>query len=110
MQNDQVAIAELELPEYDSGELSAGSAATVKLLAFPNMPIEGEIFAIEPTTSEELYGPILKLLIRIDNRDQYLKAGMTGYAKVEAGEKPLFVLLTRPIVRFVQIELWSWLP
>lgn len=110
VQDNKVAIAELQLPEYDSGELTAGAAATVKLLAFPSTPISGEILAIEPTTSEELYGRILKILIRMDNSDQSLKAGMTGYAKIDAGEKSLFVLLTRPIVRFVQIELWSWLP
>ena len=110
VQNDRGAIAELQLPEYDSGELAIDAAATVKLLAFPNEPIEGQVMAIEPTTSEEILGPVLKILIRLDNSDQTLKAGMTGYAKISAGAKPLIVLLTRPIVRFIQIELWSWLP
>ncbi|HEY9878335.1 MAG TPA: efflux RND transporter periplasmic adaptor subunit [Leptolyngbyaceae cyanobacterium] len=110
VQNDRIAIAELQLPEYDSGELNVGAPTSVKLLAYPNTPFEGKVMSIEPTTTEEAYGRVLKVLIRLDNVDQTLKAGMTGYAKISAGEKPLIVLLTRPIVRFVQIELWSWLP
>jgi multidrug efflux pump subunit AcrA (membrane-fusion protein) len=109
-QDDRVAIAELHLPEYDSGGLAVNSAAQVKLLAYPNTPITGSVITIEPTTTEDPYGRILKVLIRLDNVNQTLKPGMTGYAKISAGEKPLIVLLTRPIVRFIQIEFWSWLP
>jgi hypothetical protein len=35
---------------------------------------------------------------------------MSGYGKIDAGKKPVIILLTRPLIRFVQIELWSWLP
>jgi len=35
---------------------------------------------------------------------------MTGYAKIEGPMKPFIVAFSSPIVRFFQIEIWSWLP
>jgi putative peptide zinc metalloprotease protein len=110
VQNNQTAIAQLELPEYDLGGLEVGAPAVVKLLAYPNDPLRGTVMVIEPVTTEETYGNVLNILISLSESTQNLKPGMAGYAKINAGEKPLIYLLLRPIIRFVQIELWSWLP
>lgn len=110
VQKDTKPLAELELPEYEAPEIYIETPAVIKLLAYPSEPISGKVISIEPATSEEIYGGVFKVLIKLEDSNKILKSGMTGYGKIYLGEKPVIVLLTRPIVRFVQIELWSWLP
>ena len=59
---------------------------------------------------EESYGRIVKVLIDMRDSDLVLKPGMSGYGKINLGKKPIAILLTRPLIRFIQVELWSWLP
>lgn len=110
VQDDRTLLGELQLPEYDGGEIKIGLNAELKLLAYPNDPIAGKVVSIEPATSEETYGRVFKILIEPNNNERSLKPGMSGYGKLNLGEKPIFIVLTRPIIRFIQIELWSWLP
>ena len=53
---------------------------------------------------------VVRVVTLIDNPDGLLKAEMTGYAKIAAGRKPVIVAFTRALVRFVMLEMWSWLP
>ncbi|MEA3276116.1 MAG: hypothetical protein U9Q81_12655, partial [Pseudomonadota bacterium] len=103
-------MVEMILPEYDVGELQVGSSAEIKLMAYPTHPMHGEVVAIEPAGSETLFGHAFRVVIQLSDVENLLKTGMSGYGKVEVGSKPLFVLLTRPLVRFAQIEMWSWIP
>jgi putative peptide zinc metalloprotease protein len=35
---------------------------------------------------------------------------MSGYAKVQTVDMPVWVSYTRALARFVLIEMWSWVP
>jgi hypothetical protein len=35
---------------------------------------------------------------------------MTGYAKIESKERPVVVAFTRWLMRFLFVEVWSWIP
>ena len=110
VQDNSNLLVEIEIPEYDAGEIPVGAPAQVKLVAYPNDKIVGKVVAIEPATSEELYGIVFKVLVEVEGYQRQLRPGMSGYGKIDVGEKPLVVLLTRPLARFLQIEFWSWLP
>ena len=105
---------EIRIPEYNVGEFSVGSQVEIKLLAYPGQPLFGTVTAIEPTAANESISSaterFIRVIVDISNRDELLKAGMTGYAKIEGSPKPLIVAFTRPIIRFLQVEVWSWLP
>lgn len=103
-------MVELILPEYDVAEIQVGSPAEIKLMAYPNQSMQGQVVSIEPAGGEGLVGQVFRVVILLSEVDSLLKTGMSGQGKIEVGNKPLFVLLTRPIVRFVQIEMWSWIP
>ena len=51
---------------------------------------------------------IFPVTCKIENQDHLLKPGMTGYAKVYCGKLKLASLLTRRIVRYLRVEVWSW--
>jgi putative peptide zinc metalloprotease protein len=116
-------VVELELPEYDASEIAVGNKAELKLLAYPDRSIRGQVISIEPAstsiiTTGDTTSPstttdsyrFFKVIIKPTELHGVLKPGMSGYGKVEAGKKPLIVALTRPLVRFIEVELWSWLP
>lgn len=112
-QDDSKLIAQLQIPEYDAGGIKISAPAQVKLLAYPNQPLDGKVVAIEPTTKEEKDQSLVRVSsvqIELDSKQVPLKPGMSGYGKIPQGKKPLIVVMTRPLIRFLQIEFWSWLP
>lgn len=122
-EDDRSIRAELRIAEYNVGEFSLGAPVEIKLLAYPNRPFFGKVISIEPAASAEndsnatvkeptnkLSDRFIKVIVDIPNQEEILKSSMTGYAKIQGSTKPLFVAFTRPIVRFIEVEIWSWLP
>jgi putative peptide zinc metalloprotease protein len=118
-QDNTQPLVEVQLPEYDTEGVVPGANALVKLFANPGSPLHGKVLSVQPAAIPvanqkqvpAIFGTrMFSVLIEIEKPPFALKAGMTGYAKISAGYQPLGLLLARPILRFVQIELWSWLP
>jgi multidrug efflux pump subunit AcrA (membrane-fusion protein) len=101
---------EIEVPESDAGEFSLGATTEIKLSAYPNQTIVGRVVSIEPITQEQSNGNFIKVTVEVPNSNRQLKSGMSGYAKIDGTVKPFFLVITRPLVRFIKIEVWSWIP
>lgn len=113
IQDNSNLIAELEIPEYDAGEIKINAPAEVKLLAYPNTPVSGKVVAVEPAAGEEENAVLIRVFsVQIELEDSNItpKPGMSGYGKIQQDKKPILIVFTRPLVRFLQIEFWSWLP
>ncbi len=110
VQNDHQLLVEMKLPESDVGGILESAPAEIKLLAYPSKPIEGKVVAIEPVTSEEDYGLVFNVQIKITEPEFKLRPGMSGFGKINIGRKPLISTLTGPFMRFFNIEIWSWFP
>jgi len=123
VEDDRSIRAEVRIAEYNVGEFALGAPVEIKLLAYPDRPFFGKVISIEPAASAEnatnatvkeptnkLTDRFVKVIVDIPNREEILKSSMTGYAKIKGSTKPLFVAFTRPIVRFIEVEIWSWLP
>ncbi len=106
----QRPLVEMVLPEYDVGAVDLGSRAEVKLMAYPERPYAGKVTAIEPAGTESGFGRTFNLVIELQDAPESLKPGMSGYGKIASGQQPLAILLARPIARFFQVEVWSWIP
>ena len=39
-----------------------------------------------------------------------LRTGMTGYAKVGAGKMPVWKAFSLAMIRFFNVQVWSWVP
>lgn len=109
-EDDRNIRAELQIAETDVGQFDLGKTVTVKLAAYPNQTVEGKVISIEPTATEEENSRFVNVIVELPNLDSLLKSGMTGHAKVEGEVMPVIVVFTRPLVRFFQIEVWSWIP
>jgi len=102
--------AQVQIPESDIGDISIGSLVRLKVWAYPTTIFDGKVSSIDPTAVNGAQGRVVLILTDVPNKDFILKSGMTGAAKVEAGEKPVIVAFTRMLVRFALIEIWSWIP
>ena len=47
------------------------------------------------------------MALLFDNPDHKLKPGMSGYAKIEVGEKSLFGLALDKLGSLIRVEFWS---
>lgn len=103
--------AEILMPEVAMGEVHVGSPATIKAAAYPGTEFPGTVSEIAPDAQQQPGGPkVVRVLVVVDDTKGMLKPEMTGQAKVEGGVYPAAAAFTRPIIRFVLVEVWSWLP
>ncbi len=138
-QGDTFAIAEntntivgvIDVPEVQIDELSEQGDVNIRLLGYPNHQFKGRVSTIEPVARTdqllgqvsinqqsgdttqympERAGQVVSVIVGIEDDERILIPGMTGYAKIQSRFKPVIIAFTRPIVRFFQIEIWSWLP
>jgi multidrug efflux pump subunit AcrA (membrane-fusion protein) len=110
MQDDRTLLVQLSLPEYDATEVKMGSRADVRLLALPTRTLPGQVVSIQPSSLATDLGQFYLIQIALKNTGLSYRPGMTGYAKIYSGWRPVGEILTRPIVRFIRVEFWSWLP
>jgi len=110
-QDNAQQLVVVKLPEYEAGTIRPGAAAQVKLLAYSGDPLRGKVLSIEPaSTQKTTTARVFQVLVEIQKPPMELKPGMTGYGKIETGLEPLGLIMTRPLLRFFQVEVWSWLP
>lgn len=108
-QTDKV-LAEIEVPESDIGYISNSAKVLVRPFAYHNVDFIGTVAKIDNDVTSEKYGKVVKVTTVLGNKNGKLKAGMTGYAKIAGGTMPVWEVFSLVIVRFVEVELWSWVP
>ena len=125
--------AEVAVPEQDITFVLPGSTVEVVPWGFHETPFTGRVVRIAPvvgTTSGDistatLFGDqgsaamsgagssasrAVRVITEIPNADGVLKSDMTGYAKIAAGDRPVWDVLLHPLVRWCTVEAWSWIP
>lgn len=102
--------AEIEIPERDIGDVREGQEAELRLRAYPDRTFRGRVSAIAPAVSEggTEYGRTVRVDILIENPEGLLRPGLSGYARISAGERRMLDVMTRRFRRFVRVEFWSW--
>jgi len=100
----------LEIPEEDASRIKTGAEAEIRLAAYPNNSFKGIVKTIDPDVKNQSYGKMIQIIITLKNKKNNLKAGMSGYAKVRGNSLMGWQMLTRPIFRFLTVEVWAWLP
>lgn len=103
-------LVEVRVPETEVGTIKVGARATAKAWAFPDDGYAGTVREIAPAAERSEYGKVVRVILTIDTPDGRLLPEMTGQAKVETERVPMIVAFTRPIIRFLLVEVWSWLP
>jgi multidrug resistance efflux pump len=113
--DDLLSIANLDtmriiirVSEKDFDVLREGLPVKLKVRSYPSQTFWAKVTKISQKADLEGSKKIFPVTCKIENKDYLLKPGMTGYAKVYCGQRRLLSLLTRRIVRYLRVEVWSW--
>jgi len=118
----ETVAAQIRVPEKSIGDVRPGQPVELRTRANPNVTFHGRVTSIAvaadaaPVTETASPLPITHaggdrvfvVTSLIDNRSLFLRPGMTGQAKVLCGQRSVINLLTRQLVRTLNVEVWSW--
>lgn len=106
-----VVTAEIDVPEPDIEHVKLGASVRLRPVSFyDDKEFEGKVTTIDRNVTTKSTGNVIKVIATIENRAGLLKTGMTGRAKIEGVTMPVWQAFSRSIARFLQIQVWSWLP
>jgi HlyD family secretion protein len=73
--------------ETDIGKIQPGQRATVTVDAFPQRPFSGTVLKIEPQALTEQNVTMFPVLVRIDNKEGFLRPGMNSEVEIHVGRR-----------------------
>lgn len=95
-----------KVPERDLDAVAKGQAVSVKVSNLPARVFLGTVSFVSPTIEEDPATGFRFFRIEtvLENPDGQLKPNLSGFAKVHAGQRPLFTVVTRRIVRWLRLR------
>jgi len=101
---------ELLISEKEIADVHPGQSVVLRARAYPERKFSGTVKAIAPAATDDtgLVRKVFRVTVEIDAPSDILKPEMTGTAKVYAGTRPIWNLLTRRIAHYLRVEFWSW--
>lgn len=102
--------AEIDIPESDVQYVKPGAKVRVRPTAYFNQQFEGTVTLLDRNVTKEETGSTLKVIATIDNHDGRLNTGMTGVGKIEGETMPVWKAFSQAIIRFMKVQVWSWIP
>jgi multidrug efflux pump subunit AcrA (membrane-fusion protein) len=100
--------ARISIPEKEMGVVTVGAPVYLKVAAFPEQTFAGKVTEIAPIARRRGNEVTCEVRIRVPNPGGLLRPEMSGWAKIACGKKPVGVLLTRRLTRYLRTEAWSW--
>jgi HlyD family secretion protein len=132
IEDDRTIRAEVEVPEEDADAVGVGAEVKVVAWSLHGTTFRGQVVEIAPVAAtgtadaqsavvgaSDQGKPVsvtsntdrsVRVVTEIPNPDHRLKSEMTGYAKIATGNRPLWDVLLRPLIRWCMVEVWYWIP
>jgi len=133
IEDPRVIQAEVEVPEEDAASVRIGAAVKVVPWSYHRMTFLGRAVSIAPVATSNaadsstamVHGQtqgtaqvsmsnstykVVRVISEIPNPEGLLKTDMSGYAKIETENRPVWDVLFRPIIRWVMVQVWYWIP
>ena len=110
VENTRSVTAQIEVPESEAGRVVVGAPIKAKPNAFFDRSFPGKVQTIDRNVTAKPFGNVVKVIAVIDNPNGELKTGMTGFAKIETATMPVWKAFSLALQRFLNIQVWSWIP
>ncbi len=111
IQDHRIAHVEVQVPETDIREIRLDGRVRAKAWGYEHKTWIGKVTLIaSDAQTTQAYGTVVRVVADIPNPDGLLRPHMSGYAKVQTAEMPVWESFSRALVRFLLIEIWSWVP
>jgi putative peptide zinc metalloprotease protein len=102
--------ADISVSERDIGEVRLGQPVALRLRAYPNRTFQGTVTRIASAAADTGWREERTVRVEVDlpNVDHVLRPMMTGYARINLGDRRALDVLTRRVRRYIRVEFWSW--
>ena len=110
VEDTRAVTAEIQVPESDLAYVAIGAPIRAKPTAFFEREFAGKVKTIDRNVTVKPFGNVVKVIAVIDNPQGELKTGMTGYAKIGGTTMPVWMAFSLAIRRFLNVQVWSWIP
>jgi putative peptide zinc metalloprotease protein len=111
VENTGTVTINIDIAEGDLQFVRMGAPVRARAVSyFDEREFEGKVTVIDRNVTQKSSGNVVTVIATIDNPDGTLKTGMAGRAKIAGETMPVWKAFTQAIVRFFQIQVWSWLP
>jgi putative peptide zinc metalloprotease protein len=102
--------AQIDIAEPDLQYITLGNSVHVRPNAFFNREFVGKVTLIDRNVTVKPTGTFVNVIATIDNPNGLLKTDMSGEAKIDTVTIPVWEAFTQTLIRFFQVQVWSWIP
>jgi len=100
----------LEVDERDIAHVRVGQQGELALSGMPARPMHFALKQITPVSTALDGRNYFRVEAQLDNASLHLRPGMEGVGKISAGERRLIWIWTHPLVDWLRMWVWKWLP
>lgn len=102
----------LEIDERDAASVHAGTRGSLTLSALPERSFDLVVERVMPVAQAEGGRNLFEAEARLEtgsaSRVEALRPGLQGMAKLRAGERPLYWLISHRALDWLRLQWWSW--
>jgi multidrug efflux pump subunit AcrA (membrane-fusion protein) len=99
---------EITLAEQDVARVQPGQAVALRARASPFETMAAEVGRVAPVADSGQVESTVTVYARFHEGSSGLKPGMTGYARVSTGPRPIGTILADRVLRWLRTEFWWW--
>jgi putative peptide zinc metalloprotease protein len=99
---------EIQLKEQDVSATEVGQTVELRARAFPREVFQTRLSRRAPTASLGEVQSAVFVYCDLENTSAELRTGMTGFARVYTGRRPLGEIAADRVVRFFRTQYWFW--
>jgi len=100
----------LKVDERDIAELKAGQRGELALSGIPHDVMRFAVKQITPVSTAQDGRNYFRVEAHLDNPSERLRPGMEGVGKISVGDRRLIWIWTHPLVDYLRVWLWKWMP
>lgn len=98
---------EAKVSENEIQNIHVGVTGQIALASRPNQPFDIKVQRIEPAAITETAGNVFQVVCTFEKEvPHWLRPGMTGISKIDAGKKTLFWIVSHRTFDFLRLKLW----
>lgn len=98
----------IEVDETEIAGVAVGQKGNLALTSLPGQTFPFTVNHLTPVTLSKDGRSYFRVEALLDAGSPNLRPGMEGVAKIEAGQRKLFWIITHKMVDWLRITLWSW--
>ena len=100
----------LEVDERDIAQVHLGQRGELALAGIPDRKLRFAVKQITPVSTSEDGRNYFRVEAQLDDASAHLRPGLEGVGKIGAGSRKLVWIWTHPLLDWLRLAAWKWLP